>query len=224
MQIQLRHQPSFAIARAQLAPGEGVRLESQAMVAISADMALESKMEGGFMKSIKRATLGGESFFMTTCTAGPQGGWVDIAPGLPGDIINVEVDPGTSWIVTRSSWLASATTVDLDTKWGGFSSLVGSEGGFVAHATGHGPLLVNCYGALDQFDVPPGQQFVLDTGHLVLMQDTVQFQLERAAAGWMNTIKSGEGFVFRITGPGRVFTQSRNPGWFSQFAPASHTH
>lgn len=224
MEIGLRHQPSFAAARIALAPGESVRLESEAMMAMSPDVTIEAKMEGGFLKSLSRAALGGDSFFMTTCTAGPSGGWVDVAPGLPGDIVAVDADPTTGWIITRSSWIASGADVQLETKWGGMKSLIGSEGGFVVRASGHGPILANCYGALDVLDLAPGQGIVLDTGHLVMMQETVNFNLRKAADGWMNTLKSGEGFVFDIVGPGRVYVQTRNPGWFGQFAPVSHSH
>jgi uncharacterized protein (AIM24 family) len=30
-------------------------------------------------------------------------------------------------------------------------------------------------------------------------------------SGIMQTLKSGEGFVFEATGPGRIWTQTRNP-------------
>ncbi len=224
MEIELRHQPSYATARVSLTPNEGIRLESDAMMAMSPSINLEAKMEGGLMKSLKRAAFGGESFFQTTCTAGPEGGWVDVAPGLPGDILTVDADPTHAWVLTKSSWLASATTVELDTKWGGFKNLIGSEGGFVVHATGTGPVLANCYGALDVYELPAGYNMVLDTGHLVAMADTVQMTLRKAAPGWMNSIKSGEGFVFDLVGPGRIYAQSRNPGWFGRFASASHSH
>jgi len=194
------------------------------MMATSPDVAIEAKMEGGFLKSLSRAALGGESFFMTTCTAGAAGGWVDAVPALPGDIVQVDADPMTAWIITRSSWIASGIDVLLETKWGGMKSLLGSEGGFVVRASGYGPVLANCYGALDVIDLQPGESMVLDTGHLVMMQESVQFSLRKAAEGWMNTMKSGEGFVFDIVGPGRVFVQTRNPGWFGQFAPSSHSH
>jgi uncharacterized protein (AIM24 family) len=65
---------------------------------------------------------------------------------------------------------------------------------------------------------------VLDSGHLVAMSSSVNLQLKKVASGWMNTIKSGEGFVFEISGPGRVYAQTRNPTWFRQFAPAAHSH
>ncbi len=41
----------------------------------------------------------------------------------------------------------------------------------------------------------------------------------------MKSIKSGEGIVVEITGPGLVWTQSRNPnqliGWLSSVLPSS---
>ena len=69
MQVQTRQGPAYGVARLSLASGEQARVESGAMMAMSAGVTLESKMEGGFLKSLKRAALGGESFFMTTYTA-----------------------------------------------------------------------------------------------------------------------------------------------------------
>ena len=49
-------------------------------------MALEAKMEGGALKSLKRSVLGGESLYVSTFTAPDTGGWVDVAAKLPGGI------------------------------------------------------------------------------------------------------------------------------------------
>jgi uncharacterized protein (AIM24 family) len=120
MKISLRHQPAYAIARVELDPNEQIQLESGALVAHSVGATLTSKMEGGFMKSLKRAVLSGDSFFMSTMTASPQGSWVDIAPGLPGDIITLPVAPDAPWMLMRSAWLASGTGVTIDSKWAGW--------------------------------------------------------------------------------------------------------
>jgi uncharacterized protein (AIM24 family) len=77
---------------------------------------------------------------------------------------------------------------------------------------------------LDIHDLAAGETMVIDSGHLVALQSTVTATLSKAASGWMNTIKSGEGLVFTVTGPGRIYAQSRNPNWFNQFAPANHSH
>ncbi len=99
MEIQVRHNPSFSVARALLGPGESIRAESGAMMAMAADTQLDAKIEGGLMKGLKRSVLGGESLFITTATAGSTGGWIDFAPSLPGDIAVVSIDPSMPMLV-----------------------------------------------------------------------------------------------------------------------------
>ena len=66
MDVEIRHSPGFAVARCTLRSGEEVQVESGAMAAMSQGVTLEAKMEGGFFKALKRSTLGGDSFFITT--------------------------------------------------------------------------------------------------------------------------------------------------------------
>lgn len=76
MQVNVRQRPSFAVARLMLAPGEPAQVESGAMVATSYGVHVQSQAQGGIMKSLGRAALGGESFFVSTYTAPQNGGWV----------------------------------------------------------------------------------------------------------------------------------------------------
>jgi uncharacterized protein (TIGR00266 family) len=214
MEVTLRHTPSFGVARVMLTPAETVKVESGAMYAMSAGMALESKAEGGFLKSAKRAMLGGESFFVSTYTAPEQGGFVDVAARLPGDLFSVTIAPDKALFVQKGSWLASASGVELDTKWGGFKNLFGAEGGFILRASGSGGLVMSCYGALETWDLQPGQTLTVDTGHMVAYEETVQMNIRKAAGGLIQSFKSGEGLVFDFVGPGRVTTQTRNPNEF----------
>ncbi len=94
MEITVRHNPAFSVARIQLGPGEECRAESGAMMAHSGGIEIESKAEGGFMKSLKRSVLSGESFFMTTYRAPETGGYVDCAARLPGDITVFDASHG----------------------------------------------------------------------------------------------------------------------------------
>jgi uncharacterized protein (AIM24 family) len=90
--------------------------------------------------------------------------------------------------------------------------LFGGEGGFLVRAIGQGPAWVSAYGAMDIFDLQPGQWMTVDTGHLVAMQESIQTTFRKAAQGGiMQSLKSGEAGVYDIQGPGRVITQSRNP-------------
>lgn len=224
MELQIRHQPAFSTARATLAPNEQMRLESGAMIAMSPDVAIEGKMEGGFLKALKRSALAGESFFQTIATAGPNGGFVDVAMGLPGDSVILQSNTTDGWILSQSSWIASSMGVVLDAKWGGMKSLFGGEGAFLVHASGDGLILAGSYGALEVITLAPGETIVVDSGHMVAVNTSVKMTLNKAAEGWKNTIFSGEGFVFRFEGPGQVYTQTRNPNWFARFAPANHSH
>jgi uncharacterized protein (TIGR00266 family) len=225
MQVTTRQTPSFGVARLTLAGGQPVRVEAGAMMAMASGMMLEAKAEGGIMKSLKRAALGGESFFLSTYIAPPQGGWVDVAPRLPGDIVTVPLTPGAGWVISKGSWLASEPTIELDSKWGGFRNLAGSEGGFVIRAGGQGTLVLASYGAIDAWDLGAGETITVDTGHMVAYQDTVQMNLRKVTGGIIQSMKSGEGLVFDFVGPGRVYTQTRNPNelvtWITSQIPGT---
>lgn len=218
MEINIRHNPAFSAARCFLAPGEPMKIQSGAMMAHSPGMMLEANTNGGIMQGLKRSLLSGESFFVTTMTAPPNGGWVDVAGSLPGDIMPLEIQPNRPFFITRGSWLANSWNVQTDTQWGGARSLIGGEGGFGLRAFGQGTALLSVYGALDVIDLAPGEPIVIDTGHVVAYDLGMQFQLRRASQqGLLQSMTSGEGFVFEFMGPGRIYLQSRNPASFVAF-------
>jgi uncharacterized protein (TIGR00266 family) len=227
MQVQTRQGPAFSVARLNLGAGEQVKVEGGAMMAMSSGVVLSSKAEGGFLKSLKRATLGGESFFVSTYTAPANGGFVDVAARLPGDIVTYDLQPGAPLFIQKGSWLANADSVSLDTKWGGFKNMFGMEGGFVVRAEGHGAVVVACYGALETWNLQAGQSITVDTGHMVAYEHTIGMQLRKAAGGIVDSFKSGEGIVFDFTGPGKVMTQTRNPneflGWIQSVLGTSNS-
>lgn len=222
MQVEVRHQPAFAVARVTMSAQESVKAESGAMAAMSHGVEVQAKMEGGIFKALKRSVLSGESFFVTTYECSVDGGWVDVAAYLPGDIAVIDVTPDRGLGVTRGSWLANESSVSMDTKWGGANNLFGGEGGFVARMTGAGKVVVSSYGAMDLHDLQPGQGFTVDSGHLIAYDDGIAMKT-RTVSGVMTSVKSGEGLVIDITGPGRVWTQTRNPNalveWLTTVLP-----
>ncbi len=218
MQIDIRHAPSFGVARCTLTGAESLRVEAGAMMATSPGVEISAKMEGGLMKGLKRSVLGGESLFITTYTAPPGGGWVDVAANLPGDLLVESVTPARSLFISRGSWIAAGQDVTVDTKWGGFKNLFGGEGGFLVRVSGGGPVILGCYGALDVHNLAQGERLVLDSGHMVAYEEGVQMTLRRAVEGRsIQSLKSGEGFVFDFVGPGQVMTQTRNPSALVQW-------
>ncbi|MEU7629665.1 TIGR00266 family protein [Nocardia sp. NPDC049220] len=219
MKVQLRHNPASTIARCFLAGGEPMRVESGAMVAHSAGVTLQAKAEGGILAGLKRSVLAGESFFVSTFTAPQQGGWVDVAPALPGDMLNLQISPDRPFFISRGGWIANSHGVQVESKWGGFANLFGGEGGFGLRAHGAGEIVVGVFGAIDVIDLQAGEPITIDTGHVVAYDLAMNFTIRRAVSGRsIQSLKSGEGFVFDFTGPGRVLLQTRNPGAFAAWA------
>lgn len=224
MEVQVRHQPSFAVATVTLGPNEPVKAEAGAMVAMSPDVRIETSTQGGIMKGLKRAMLGGESFFMNTFTAGPGGGWIQFGHHLPGDV-DVLDGTGGVWMVQSGSYLASEVHVEIDTQWGGAKTFFGGEGLFLLRCSGAGKLVVSTYGAIDRFTIEAGQTMTVDTGHVVAFQEGVQFNV-RKVGGMKSTLLSGEGLVVDLVGPGEVLTQTRSmsalESWIRSLVPTSN--
>ena len=221
MDIAVRHNPGFAVARCMLSSGETVRAESGAMMATSAGVLIEAKATGGLMKSIRRSVLGGESFFITSYTAPAGGGWVDCAARLPGDIVGFPVTDGLN--ITRGSYLCSDGDVQIDTSWGGFKNPPVVR----ADSSSARPVRARWCSGRTARSMPRISDRTIRlswTRPHGRWDNSVKTQLRRAAAGGlMQSAKSGEGFVFDIQGPGRIWTQWRNPaefiGWLTNVLP-----
>ena len=214
MQTEIFYQPAYALCRVTLSPGESMRAESGAMVSMSGGVQIETKATGGIMKSLGRSLLGGESFFQNTFHA-QTGGEVTLAPELPGDVMTFDL-AGHEIIVQSGSYLASHTDIQVETKWGGAKTFFGGEGLFMLKCSGTGTLIISSYGAIHRVSVPAGQNYVVDTGHIVAFPAGMQYQV-RKVGGMKSTLFGGEGLVCDFQGPGDIFLQTRSPqaflGW-----------
>ncbi len=220
MRYELLYQPSFAIARVMLDPGQSIRAEAGAMVSMSPSISLDSKMQGGIGKALGRL-LGGESLFQSTFSATTGPGEVLLAPTLPGDILGVEVQGGL--MVQSGSFLACDTQLELTTQASG-RAFLGGEGLFLLRVTGVGTLLANAFGAIHPVQLMPGQPYIVDSGHIVAFSEGMGYEVRTVNKSLLGSLKSGEGFVVQLTGPGVVYVQTRTPsgfaGWVRQVAPS----
>ncbi|MFB6170606.1 MAG: TIGR00266 family protein, partial [Haloarculaceae archaeon] len=122
MESDIRHGSAFALLDVTLDAGEAITAEAGAMVSMSPDVSVSTNANGGIMGSLKRSVLGGESFFVNTFTA-ESGGSVTLAPPLPGDVVEHDLD-GTLY-VQSGSYLAADPAIDVDTKFGGGRTFFG---------------------------------------------------------------------------------------------------
>jgi uncharacterized protein (TIGR00266 family) len=214
MKYEVKYGPSYALGIISLEAGETIQAETGAMVSMSDSIKIETGMKGGILGGLKRSVLGGESFFLNTFEA-EQSGEVTIAPALPGDIIALDL-AGQTLLVQSGSFLAATPDVEIDTKWGGGKTFFSREGLFLLKCSGSGTIFISSYGGIHLVDLDPGQRYVVDTGHMVAFDESVQYDVGRAGS-WKSTLLGGEGLVCKLTGPGRFYLQTRNPESFVEW-------
>jgi uncharacterized protein (TIGR00266 family) len=208
MEIEIMHRPSYSLAVARLTPNERIRAEAGAMVSMSSSVSIETKAEGGFLKSLGRAVLGGESFFQNFFVASGQGGEITLAPELPGDMMLIELRE-QRLMIQAGSFVASEDGVDLTAKVS-VKAFMSTEGISMLEASGTGKLLVSSYGAIFERQIGSGEKYIVDTSHLVAF-DAGMGVTPKAVGGFKSTLFSGEGLVVELTGPGMVYMQTRSP-------------
>lgn len=192
-----------------LEAGETMITEKGAMSWMSANMQMQTNMNGGFGKALGRA-FSGESMFMNiyTCIGGP--GIIAFASSFPGSIMPIEISAANTIIAQKSAFLAAESTVQLSVhfnrKFG--AGLFGGEGFIMQKLTGNGFAFLEIDGHLIEYTLAPGQTLYIDTGHLAAMTDTVSLDIE-AVKGVKNMLFGGEGiFNTKVTGPGKVWIQT----------------
>ena len=211
MKTEILYGPAYAAAKVTLAAGETVRAEAGAMLAMSPGIAMETSTQGGILKGLRRSVLGGESFFMNTFTAQADGAELWLAPALSGDVVAWPIQ-GTLY-VQSGSFLASSQGVEVDSKWGGAKPFFSREGLFMLRVSGQGEVVLSSYGAIHAIDLQPGQTYTVDTGHMVAWTEGVNYAV-RKVGNWKSTFFSGEGLVVDVTGPGKIYLQTRSQDAF----------
>jgi uncharacterized protein (TIGR00266 family) len=210
MNFEVKYGPAYALGRVSMESGEAIQAVAGAMVSMSDGITIGTEMKGGLISGLKRSVLGGESMFINTFTA-DQPGEVTVAPPLPGDVFTIELDK--TLMLQSGSLLAATTGIDFDTKWGGAKTFFSREGLFLLRCSGSGTVLASSYGAIEERTLDAGESYPLDSGHVVGFEEGVEYEVKKSG-GWKTTMLGGEGLVAKLTGPGRVYLQTRNPQEF----------
>ncbi len=218
MQYEILARPAASAAKLSLQSGESVTCEVGAMIAMSSGFAVQTTSKnkgggGGLVKGLKRM-FAGENFFLNHFTATQANQDLIIGPRLLGDVIHYPMTGGTL-VVQGSSWLASATGIDIDATWQGFGkALFSGEGMFWVKCSGTGDLFLNSFGAIYPVDVTG--EYVVDTGHIVAFEDTLEFRIGKASQSLVGSFLGGEGLVCKFSGQGKLYCQSHNPPSFGK--------
>lgn len=207
MEAEIRSKPAFAHIRVNLERGDKIIAESGAMASMSSRVEMHTRWNGGVFRAFLKGLLGGETLFVNEFTTQTKGELV-LTQSFPGDIECVELG-GNNLYLQPGAFIACEPGVTLGVGWAGFASLVGREGLFRLKLGGEGRVWFGAYGGI--FSKQVDTEEVVDTGHLVGYEPSISLRMGMAG-GLFSSIFSGEGLVTRVTGPGRIYLQSRSFG------------
>ena len=189
--------------------GEKMINEGGSMSWMSPNMKMETTTNGGVGKAFGRM-FAGEKMFQNVYTAEGGNGMIAFASSFPGSIRAFEITPGQDMVFQKSAFLAGEAGVNLSIFFNKRfrAGLFGGEGFIMQRVSGQGIVFAEFDGHVIEYDLQPGQQIIVDTGHLAAMSATCSIDIQ-SVPGVKNMLFGGEGlFNTVITGPGHVWLQT----------------
>ncbi len=196
-----------------MSQGEVLTAESGAFMAMRGNVQFETttrqKKGGSLLGGLKRL-ISGESFFINKFTAQSEA-QVFLGSALPGDMFVRELQ-GEKLVIQGGSFVACEKDINIDMEWQGLKSIFSGESLFWVKAQGRGKVLLNSFGFI--YPVEVNGEYIVDTGHIVAFEETLNFSISKASDSWVSSFLSGEGFICRFSGRGTVWCQSHSPRGF----------
>lgn len=198
---QIDHKPDYSFLTVEIPSGKTLKVEASAMATMDTNISMKTKFKGGLSRF-----LTGESIFVNEFTAQNGNGEIGIAPSSPGDLEHVFLN-NESIYLQNSAFVASDPSLLIETKWQGLTKgFFSGEKLFLIKVSGTGDLWFNSYGGILEIDVK--DNFVVDTGHIVAFTQDLDYKVGRIG-GYKSLFFSGEGFVCKFSGNGKVWIQTR---------------
>jgi len=207
MKYQIKGEP-MPVVICQLEGGETMTCESGSMSWMTPNMQMETS--GGGLGKMFGRLIAGENMMQNRYTAKGGAGMIAFASSFPGCIKAYEITPSTPIICQKKAFLACTSGVEMSTFFqkkmaGGF---FGGEGFVMQKIAGTGTVFLEIDGSTVEYNLQAGQQLVVDTGYLAMMDATVDIDVQ-TVKGVKNALMGGEGlFNTVVTGPGRVLLQT----------------
>lgn len=214
MKYDIRYKPAFATLFLTLNPGEQIFAEAGAMASMSGKIAMDTTFFGGLIPGLLKAFLGGESLFLnefSNKTQSPQE--IVLTQSTIGDITHIQLS-GESICLQPGAYIAHTKGTKVELQWAGFASWFSGEGLFKLKLSGNGMIFFGAYGGLSEVNVD--SSFVVDSGHLVAYAPSIKMNVGLSGS-MFGSLTSGEGFVNKLEGNGKIYLQSRSMGGLVKF-------
>jgi uncharacterized protein (TIGR00266 family) len=163
----------------------------------------------GLWGAITRAVSGG-GLFMTEFTSQGGIGAVAFAAKVPGQILELTVQPGRGYLVHRHGFLCATAGVELTSalqrRLG--AGVFGGEGFVLQRLSGSCQAWVELGGEIVSHELAPGESLLVHPGHVGMFEEIVSFDITMIS-GISNALFGGDGlFLVQLTGPGRIWLQT----------------
>lgn len=207
---KIEGRPDYSFLTVQIPANQTLKVEASSMATMDTHLVMKTKLKGGFGRF-----LTGESLFLNEFTAEHAAGEIGLAPGTPGDLFHQYLD-GQTIFLQNSAFVAATMDVTLETKWQGMlKGFFSGESFFLIRCSGKGDIWFNSYGAIIEIDVE--DDYVVDTSNIVAFTEGLEYNITKVG-GYKSLFFSGEGFVCRFTGKGKVWIQTRSAQAFTSWA------
>jgi uncharacterized protein (TIGR00266 family) len=207
VKYDIRYKPAFACLFVTLEPGEQVTAEAGAMVSMDGGIAMKTEFSGGFLPAIMRSFFGGESLFVNiyrNTSNAPK--TVILTQSMIGDIHRIDLSQGPICF-QPGAYIAHTPGANMGVKWAGFKSWFAGEGLFKLQFSGSGRVFYGCYGGIMEKRITG--EYIVDNSHLVAYDPGIEMNIGMSG-GLLGSLTSGEGFVNKLKGRGRIYLQSRS--------------
>jgi uncharacterized protein (TIGR00266 family) len=214
MRHTILHAPAFSTLRLDMEEAEAIHAQPGSMQAMTPGFHIEVKaglhmggkrgMLGGM-----RSLFGGESFFTVIYRSKRDAQHIMLAPEQMGEIRAIEVTPESGLKLARGAFLACTPELTFELYNAGMQGVLATRGLFFLKTVGSGMLFVSSYGGVIEQTLAEGERFVLDNRNIVAFTDSMSFESVVLTKSLKDSFFSGEGFVVRFTGPGKVIYQTR---------------
>jgi uncharacterized protein (TIGR00266 family) len=214
MRHDVLHAPAFSALRLEMREGESILAQPGSMMAMTPGFTVDVRagvhMEGrrGLARGV-RSLFGGESFFTVVYTAKRDAQHIVLGPDQMGEIRAIETNADRGLLLARGAFLACGPEVGFSLHNAGVQGMLATRGLFFLRTAGAGTIFVTSYGGIVEQSLEPGERFVLDNRNIVAFSAGMPFESVVLAGSLKDSFLSGEGFVVRFTGPGRVLYQTR---------------
>lgn len=217
MEYEIKYQPSFATIFVKLAPGESIVAEAGAMISMDGRLSMKTLFAGGLINGFLKHWFGGESLFVNRFeNKTAEDLEIVFSQAYIGDIIGLTLNANSQLCLQPGAYIASTVDVHLEARWAGFASWFAGEGLFKLKVNGPGIVFFGAYGGITEVMV--NNELIVDNSHLVAYTAGIKMNVG-LAGGLIGSITSGEGFVNRVKGVGKIYLQSRSvPGLVKSLA------